>query len=84
MVAVLTGLAVCPFRVNWPVTYTLVLIKIKSRRASIFLGYPIDAGIKNIADSWFRMCIKSVQTGTKIVCSLWLLCKITRQVLSEK
>jgi hypothetical protein len=65
--------AIGSLRIKGPVTYTLVLIKIKSRRASIFLGYTIDASVKDIADSWFGMCIKSVQTGTKIVCSLWFL-----------
>ena len=78
-----TSLAIGSLRIKGPVTYTLVFIKIKSRRASIFLGYTIDASIKDIADSWFRMRIKSVQTGTKIICSLWLLCKKITQVLNK-
>jgi hypothetical protein len=63
------GLAVCPFRVNWPVTYTLVLIKVKSRGASVFFGYTIHTSIEHVANAWLRMSIKSVQTWAKIICA---------------
>ena len=70
----LTGFAICSFRVNWPVTDTLVLIKIKSRGASVFFGYTIYTRIEDVANTWFRMSIEAVQTWAKIICAPRFLC----------
>merc|ERR1711993_227981 len=67
------GVAVCSFGIEWPVTYSFVLIKIKSRGASIFFGNTIDASIEYIADGWFGVSIKAIETWAKIICSLRLL-----------
>ena len=72
---VLTRFAVSSFRIERPVTYTFVLIKIESRGASVFFSYTINAGIKDVADGWLGVSIKSVETWAKIICSLRLLCK---------
>jgi len=65
--------AVCSFRIEGPVTYSLVFIKIESGGASVFFSYTINTGIKDVADGWLGVSIKSVETWAKIICSLRLL-----------
>jgi len=65
--------AVCSFGIEGPVTYSFVLIKVESRGASIFFSYTINTGIKDVADGWLGVSIKSVETWAKIICSLRLL-----------
>jgi len=65
--------AVCSFGVEWPVTYTFVLIEVKSRGAGVFFCYTINTSIEDVADGWFGMGVKSVETWTKIICALRLL-----------
>jgi len=66
-------IAVCSFGIERPVTYSFVLIKVKSRGASVFFSYTINTGIKDVADGWLGVSIKSVETWAKIICSLRLL-----------
>jgi len=65
--------AVCSFGIKRPVTYSFVLIKIESRGASVFFSYTINTGIKDVADGWLGVSIKSIETWAKIICSLRLL-----------
>jgi len=65
--------AVCSFGIERPVTYSFVLIKVESRGASVFFSYTINTGIKDVADGWLGVSIKSVETWAKIICSLRLL-----------
>ena len=81
---VLTRFAVCSFRIEGPVTYSLVFIKIKSGGASVFFSYTINTGIKDVADGWLGVSIKSVETWAKIICSLRLLCETKNGRLNIK
>jgi len=72
-VGLVVSSTICSFRVEWPVTYTFVLIEVKSGGAGVFFSYTINTSIEYVADGWLGMGVKSIQTWAKIICALRLL-----------
>ena len=65
------SLALLPVCGLGPVADATVLVKPESGGTGVLLGGSIDTGVEDVAHTWVRVRVESIETRTKVTWALW-------------